>query len=278
MEKALEIVLYNTVAIVTGMLVTREKKEKERHLNTARSLEKSLVELKQTKQDLLQAEKLSAIGQLSAGLAHEIRNPLSSIKGAVNILAVDYPPEHKKHRMLKVLDCEADRLNKVLTAFLSFAKPQPLQSTRINLINKVEEVIGLLKMQAVSANIEIIRDFADSPPLIKLDEGQMGRVFLNIMLNAMQAMPDGGKLTVSIKKAILDKKEGLQLNIGDTGCGIKPEDMSDIFNPFFTTKSNGTGLGLAICYRIIKEHQGNIKITSRPQQGTLVSLWIPIES
>jgi signal transduction histidine kinase len=277
LEKGLEILLYNVVAMVTGILVAREKQEKERHLQTAQHLEKSLTDLKNMEQELLRAEKLSAIGQLSAGLAHEIRNPLSSIKGAIGILAADYPPEHKKHRILNVLDREADRLNEVLTNFLTFAKPQPMQSRPADVLNRLERVIGLIESQAQKAHIEIVRHYPSQLPLINMDEEQIGQVFLNLMLNAVQAMPEGGTLSISIQQAVKDGKSMLQIDFSDTGTGIKPEDLPNLFNPFFTTKQEGTGLGLAICYRIIEQHGGKIGVESKPGEGTTFSLWLPME-
>jgi signal transduction histidine kinase len=276
-EKGLEILLYNVVAVVTGVLVAREKQEKERHQHTAQHLERSLTELKDMERELLRAEKLSAIGQLSAGLAHEIRNPLSSIKGAVEILAADYPPQHKKHRMLKVLDREADRLNKVLTTFLSFARPQPMQPKPADIINQLEGVIGLIEAQAKKAGVDIVRHYPPELPLIKLDEEQMGQVFLNLMLNAVQAMPEGGKLTIRIRQAVKDGKPRLQLEFSDTGVGVKPEDLPNLFNPFFTTKPGGTGLGLSICYRIVEQHGGKIGVESKPGKGATFTLWLPLE-
>jgi two-component system sensor histidine kinase HydH len=277
LEKGLEILLYNVVGLVTGVLAAREKREKERHWHTAQHLEESLNELKSMEQELLQAEKLSAIGQLSAGLAHEIRNPLSSIKGAVEILAADYPPDHRKHRMLKVLDREADRLNKVLTNFLSFARPQKMQFKPSNAVDRLEGVIRLIEAQLTKAHIEIVRHYPDSPPLVVMDDEQLGQVFLNLLLNAIQAMPHGGKLNIDVRVVKTKKDPGLQLQFRDTGVGIKPEDLPNLFNPFFTTKQEGTGLGLAICYRIIEQHGGRIRVESEPGQGTTFSLWLPLE-
>ncbi len=277
MEKGLEIVLYNVVALVTGILAAREKEEKEKHQHTALNLEKSLAELKRMERELLQAEKLSAIGQLSAGLAHEIRNPLSSIKGAVEILAADFPPQHKKYRMLQILDKEADRLNKVLSSFLSFAKPQPMQFKPGDIINRLEKVIGLIEAQASRAGINIVRNYPAKPPPINMDKEQLGQVFLNLMLNSIQSMPEGGTLTINIQQVARDNKTMLKLSFSDTGAGIKPEDLPNLFNPFFTTKPEGTGLGLAICYRIIEQHSGRIEVESKPGEGTTFSLWLPQE-
>ncbi len=277
MEKGLEILLYNVVAIVTGVLAAREKREQERHRHTARHLEKSLTELKQMEQELLRAEKLSAIGQLSAGLAHEIRNPLSSIKGAVEILAPDYPPRHKKHRMLQVLDREADRLNEVLTTFLSFAKPQPMQLKKTDVIKRLDTVIGLIESQADKANINIICRYPDKLPLINMDEEKMGQVFLNLMLNAIQAMPQGGNLTIALNQVIKDGNPMLKLDFSDTGIGIKPDNLPNLFNPFFTTKQEGTGLGLSICYRIVEQHGGKIGVESKPGEGATFTIWLPLE-
>ncbi len=276
-EKGLEILLYNLVAIVTGTLAARGKAEKEKHRHTALNLEKSLAELKQVEGELLRAEKLSAIGQLSAGLAHEIRNPLSSIKGAAEILAADFPPQHKKHRMLLVLDREADRLNKVLSSFLSFAKPQSMQFKSGDIINRLEKVVGLIEAQANNADIKIVRQYPAKLPPINMDEEQLGQVFLNLLLNAIQSMSEGGELTIDIQQVVKDNKPMLKFYFSDTGAGIKAEDLPNLFNPFFTTKQEGTGLGLSICYRIIEQHAGKIGVESSPGEGASFSLWLPLE-
>ncbi len=277
LEKGLEILLYNVIAVVTGVLAARERQEKEKHWHTAQHLQKSLTDLKQMERELLQAEKLSAIGQLSAGLAHEIRNPLSSIKAAVEILAVDYPPQDNKHRILHLLDREADRLNEVLTTFLSFAKPQPMQFKPANVANRLEEMISLIKSQAKGSLVKIVRHYPTNLPLAYMDEERIGQVFLNLMLNAVQAMPEGGELDIRIREAANNGKFGLQLEFSDTGIGIKPGDLPNLFNPFFTTKHDGTGLGLAVCYRIIEQHGGRIDVTGQPGRGATFNLWLPLE-
>ncbi len=200
----------------------------------------------------------------------------AGIKAAVEILADDYSPQNNKHRILQLLDREADRLNEVLTTFLSFAKPHPMQSSPADVVKRLEGMIGLTKSQAKKSHVKIMRHHPPELPLINMDEERIGQVFLNLMLNAMQAMPQGGRLDIHIQQVIKDDKPGLQLEFSDNGEGIKSEDLPNLFNPFFTTKQEGTGLGLAVCYRIIEQHGGKTGVASQPGQGATFNLWLPL--
>ncbi len=272
MEKVLEIVLYNVIAVVTGVLATREKQSKERHRQTAQELETSLNELKSMEQDLVRAEKLSAIGQLTAGLAHEIRNPLGSIKGSAEILAGDYSPRDKKYKMSQILIKEVDRLNKVLTNFLAFARPTPLELVASDILQEIEYVIKFLESQAQTTGVKISRPQVCELPLLYVDREKMRQVFLNLMLNAIQAMPGGGEISIGVGKS---GQKGVIISISDTGTGISKEDLPNLFNPFFTTKKDGSGLGLAISYKIIQEHGGGIRVESEKGRGSRFTIVLP---
>ena len=272
-EKVLEIILYNVIALVTGHLISREREEKERHRQTAQELEKSLHELKSMEQELLRAEKLSAIGQLSAGLAHEIRNPLGSIKGAAEILGADYSRSHKKYKISQILIKEVDRLNKVLSNFLAFARPTPLALAPCDLSREIESTIKLIESQAENAGVKISRPRQRRMPPLLLDAEKIRQVLLNLMLNAIQAMPGGGEMKI---QAAYNGQKAL-ISISDSGQGIAEKDLPNIFNPFFTTKKGGSGLGLAISHTIIREHGGSIRVNSRPGQGSCFTIILPGE-
>ncbi len=276
LEKALEIALYNIVAVVTGALATREKNEKERHRQTALNLEASISELKKKEDELLRAQKLSALGQLTAGLAHEIRNPLGSIQGSAEILSADYSPGDKKYKISQILIKEAHRLNEVLTSFLSFAGPQPIKPARINILKELEGVIKLMEPQANGVGVKLEKDFQDTIPSVFIDRQRLRQVFINLIINAIQAMPRGGRLSISAQATVKEDKDFVRIDFIDTGEGISPENLPHIFNPFFTTKTEGAGLGLAISYKIVEEHQGNIKVRSSVGQGSIFTINLPL--
>ncbi|MBI5788768.1 MAG: sensor histidine kinase [Candidatus Schekmanbacteria bacterium] len=274
-EKALEMVLYNVVALVTGVLATREKEEKERHRKTAQELEKSLLELKSMERELLRAEKLSAIGQLTAGLAHEIRNPLGSIQGAAEIISRDFTPENPKHKMTQILLKEVERLNKVLTNFLDFARPAPLELSPTDLNKELESVIKFFDPQAKLAGVVINKTGAALLPMLSLDRERMRQVFLNLLLNALQAISGSGEINCKIEQVSVKNKDYLAVTIEDSGDGISRENLANIFNPFFTTKKSGSGLGLAISYKIVQEHGGQIQVESQVGKGSSFTVFLP---
>lgn len=275
MEKVLEIVLYNVIAVVTGILASREREEKERHQQTAQELEKSIQKRKSMEQELVRVEKLSAIGQLTAGLAHEIRNPLGSIKGAAEILGEDYSEGDNKYKMAQILVKEVDRLNKVLTNFLSFARPTPLELAPVDLCKELESVIKLLEPQAGIAKVKIKKTVAGQLPLISADREKLRQVFLNLILNAIQAMPNGGEINLELILSEDEDGSWINLTITDNGVGISREVMHNLFNPFYTTKKDGSGLGLAISHKIVQEHGGRIHVDSKEGQCSKFTIQLP---
>ena len=276
-EQYLEILLYNVIGGLTGLLAQRERQQKVRFQQTALTLEESYAKLREQADQILEieeqlrrADRLSAIGELSAGMAHEIRNPLGSIRGTAEILRDGIAEDDPRAEFAAILIREVDRLNRVVREFLEFARPRETDRMQIDLNPLLEEVLALVRQQAVKNRVEFIFS-PGTIPTIPADEGQLRQTFLNLVLNALQAMTDGGRLEVAT-----GMEEGrLRVHFRDTGVGIAPEDMEKIFNPFFTTRNEGTGLGLAICHRIIQGHGGRIDVTSRPGQGTTFTVSFP---
>jgi signal transduction histidine kinase len=228
---------------------------------------------------VLQADKLATVGELAAGAAHEIRNPLTSIRSTIQWLKRDLPVE--KHPMADGIIEEVDRIDGIIKGLLSLSRTSDLRLSSLDLQTLLGETLTLLEPECRSHDVIIQRDFAASPCTMLGDPSQLKQLFLNILLNAIQANSPGGTVNVAIR----DRGTGpsaaqlpLEVAITDTGSGIPDEILSKVFDPFFTTKENGTGLGLSISYGIASKHGGEIEIESRcsgPQHGTTVAVRLP---
>lgn len=234
-------------------------------------LENTLVyeEIRRTYQNLVQKERLAVLGELSAGLAHEIRNPLSHIRGSAQILSSSEGNPEKQAKFSRYIVEEVERLNNLLTDFLDFARPRELEMTPVD----VREVLdkSILIMQEEQNGVRIEKKFEQSVPKILADTDKLQQVFMNLIKNALEAMKDGGELTVTTHA----QNGNVMVEVKDTGGGIPKDVMDNIFNPFFTTKDSGTGLGLSIVSRIIEAHKGEIKIESEEGKGTKVVVTFP---
>jgi signal transduction histidine kinase len=236
-------------------------------------IQKTTADLRKTEAQLIRSEKLAALGQLAAGIAHEIRNPLTSINILIHSLKENLPSENSHWEDLKVIEEEIHRINEIVDQFLRFAKPASPQLERAEVTSLFEETLQLLRPQMGKLQIFVEKDFR-SLPLITFDNEQMKQVILNLLMNAIQAMPGGGQLR--LEGEVSKDGQWIQLSIHDSGIGIPPEDMNRLFDPFFSTKEGGIGLGLSIAHRIIDQHHGKIEVESTPGKGTLFTLWLPI--
>jgi signal transduction histidine kinase len=277
LEQYLEIVLYNVIGCLTGFLTQRERQQKLRYQNAAETLEASYLKLREQadqiieiEEQLRRADRLSALGELSAGMAHEIRNPLGSIKGTAEILRDGVSADDPKLEFAEILIREVDRLNGVLEDFLRFARPTPVEYGRFSLRSVVADVLDLTRQQAIRSHVEV-RLALDEDRNVPGQGEQIKQALLNLTLNALQAMPDGGLLEVSTRNL----PQEVQIKISDNGPGVAPEDRQRIFNPFVTTRESGTGLGLAITQRIVHGHDGHIILESTPGQGASFTVCLP---
>jgi two-component system, NtrC family, sensor histidine kinase HydH len=221
------------------------------------------------------AHRLAALGAMAAGLAHEIRNPLAGIKGAAQYLKAERLEDDAKD-MLDVVIHEVDRLNVVVSQFLEYARPFDLQRAPDHVNAIASHILQVLRAQGVPTNVQVIEDLAPELPALAVDRGRIAQVVLNLCQNALQAMPNGGTLTVRTRKRpARHGGEVLELAVADTGTGITAEALDQLFVPFFTTKETGTGLGLAISQRIIQAHGGEIEVQNRPGRGATFIVTLP---
>jgi signal transduction histidine kinase len=220
---------------------------------------------------MLRADRLATIGELAAGAAHEIRNPLTSIKSSLQYLEEKCRQETEK-KLLGVALQETDRIDEILSALLSFSRPSEIKKEQVDLVVTLEESLALISYQARAGSVEVETKFPPGPVFLNGDKSQIKQLFLNIFLNAIQAMERGGRFVCEILPLANEK---ILVRVTDTGDGIPEENMDKIYDPFFTTKKGGTGLGLSICYSIVKSHKGEIEVRSRLGQGTTVLVTLP---
>src|SRR6185437_11268030 len=213
------------------------------------------------------AERLAALGQLTAGLAHELRNPLASIKGSADLLARRSGNDAMTRELGEIISSEVDRTNLLVTRFLSFARPLDPQRETI-------DITAVIDRAAAHANVEIARDYSPDVPPLAIDPALMEQVFINLLSNAAQASEPGSPITVSTRR----KPHGIEIDIIDRGSGIPTDKIETIFNPFFTTKQTGVGLGLAIVSKIVDGHGGKMTVDSEPGKGSTFRVCLPLES
>ena len=220
---------------------------------------------------MIRSEKLAVVGQLAAGVAHEIRNPLTSLKGFTQLLKTKFgsdPPYY-----LDVMLEELERINFIVNEFMTFAKPHLTLYNTAPVEKLLQNVLAILEPQLVPSDINVVLKYEANLPLIYCDKNQLKHVFLNLIKNAIEAMQDGGEVLINVKQTHPDH---IQIQIIDQGVGIPDDIIRHIADPFFTTKETGTGLGLVVSYRIIEEHKGTIQISSKKNKGTTISITLPV--
>jgi signal transduction histidine kinase len=236
-------------------------------------IQKTTADLRKTEAQLIRSEKLAALGQLAAGIAHEIRNPLTSINILIHSMTENLPSGDSHKEDLEVIEEEINRINEIVDQFLRFAKPAPPLLEKADILSVLEETLQLLRPQIEKQRIVVRKEF-QTLPIIQMDREQMKQAILNLLLNAIQAMPAGGHLTLKAKNS--EDGQLIRLSIQDSGIGIPGDDLNKLFDPFFSTKEGGIGLGLSITHRIIDQHHGKIEVESVPGKGTVFTVWLPI--
>ena len=234
---------------------------------------RDLTEVQTLKREVETSRRLASLGRLAAGVAHEIRNPLSSIKGFATYFKERYRDNPDDQKTSETMIQEVDRLNRVITQLLEFARPPVIQKKRASLQNLIQHSLKMIERQASAKQIQVLSQLPSKTKEVELDPDGINQVLLNLYLNALEAMGQGGTLSVS-----LSADEGthwVKIIVSDTGAGIRREDLEHIFDPYFTTKQTGTGLGLAIVHKIIEAHGGEVRADSEIGRGTTVSLLLP---
>ena len=247
----------------SSMHITFEGKE------AVLSIGRDVTERKEQTEQLLQkSEKLALLGQMAAGIAHEIRNPLTSIKGFIQLFKTE---QHRKEYYDIVLS-ELDRINDIVGEFLVLAKPTAAVFAEKDVKELIKDVVTLINTQSILNNVQIFVEFECDLPRISCEENQLKQVLLNLLKNAIEAMPSGGSIDVKVKV----KEEGkISIQIIDQGIGIPKERIPTLGEPFYTTKEKGTGLGLMTCYKIIETHNGELTIESEVNEGTTIEIILP---
>ncbi len=225
---------------------------------------------------LFQAEKLATVGQLAGGVAHEVNTPASIISGRVEAMMLDSTRLNTRDKQdLSVIKGQADRIGQITRDLLLFAKRAPTEKTKVNLNEAVADALSLVSTPLRKANIHVLSEMKDEPITLWAHKNQIVQVILNLLTNAMDAMPGGGNLEINTSLITTGTPRAI-LQVTDTGTGIRAEDKDKIFDPFFTTKKTGTGLGLSVSYGIVQSHRGSIQVESGPGKGATFKVYLPL--
>ena len=281
---ALRIMFFFLAAMVVNRFAQQSRHQTQLYRDLAERLAETNRRLEKAQAEARRSERLAALGQLSAGLAHEIRNPLGVIKGSAEMLTQKLQASDEIARELAgYISTEVNRLGALVTEFLDFARPlhaQPQPADLIALLDRVLQIVAdrFNLKQEESKPVRVERHYASGLPLVPLDESLCEQAFLNLVQNAYEAMEDhGGTLRVEVQPATQNDREGVELRLADTGPGVPEELREEIFNPFVTTKKTGVGLGLSIVSKIVDGHHGSIHVENASGGGAVFTLFFPLE-
>lgn len=249
-----ELGMFFVIGAVTGFLGDQRRRERERAERINAELQTAYAELRETVGQLLQAERLSSLAEIASGVVHEVRNPLGAIKGAVEIIEDELAPDSPRREFARIAKTEVERIDKLVQEFFHFARPPKLAKTLVNVNELVQSVGKLCEQQAAAQNVTVTEDLASGLAPVSLDAEQIKQVLLNLGINALQAMPDGGSLVFRT----FQDETAVTVEVADTGGGIAPNVIGRIFDPFFTTKDKGSGLGLSVAHKIVAQHDGRL--------------------
>ena len=235
-----------------------------------------LTYIRSMEENIRRKDRLAAVGRVAAGLAHEIRNPLGAMRGAIQVLQLNTPPESSNATLMNIVLRESDRLNNIITNFLSYARPRVSDFSDVDVRQAVGDTFTLLKHSPDVKEHHILEaDLPALPVMISGDQTQLKQIFWNLARNAVGAMPDGGTLLVKLENL---NERRIKIEFRDTGCGMPASQVERLFEPFSASTTGGTGLGLSIVYQIVRDHNGTINVRSRENEGTLITVELPTES
>ena len=272
-ELYLRLIIFAAVGYLTNTLAAATREQSRRFQSAAEQLAAANRSLSEAEAAMRRSERLAALGQLSAGLAHELRNPLGTIRASAEMLARSLTGENEVAREVAgFISTEVDRTNLLVTRFLEFARPLQLRIAPVDLTRVLDSAVEHLERSSPHYDVAVYKNYAPEIGQLPLDADLMERVFYNLLLNAAQATPAGGAITIKTRLA----GDTAEIAVIDRGSGIAPKDMESIFNPFFTTKPEGVGLGLAIVAKIVDEHGGKMAVESEPGKGSVFHVHLPI--
>ncbi len=272
MNQYAEIIVFFLVGTVTGILADRGRRQRMELEAASEQLAKVNRDLQDSFEQIRRADRLSAIGQLSASLAHEIRNPLASIDGAANLVESPQTPEDMRRGAFAIIHKEIQRLNRLLTNLLDFARPRQPEFQAMDPDRLIDSIITLAGHSAQQKGIAIRKEVSPSTPSFECDPEQMKQVLLNLAINAVQAMTTPGEILVSARRT----DSAVMISVRDQGPGIADEDLDKVFNPFFTTKEAGTGLGLSVVHQIVTQHGGTVSVERNSDRGMTFAVLVPV--
>ncbi len=234
-----------------------------------------LTEIRSMEESVRRTDRLAAVGRIGAGLAHEIRNPLGAMRGAIQVLESTTPPDSMQADLMGIILRESDRLNSIITNFLSYARPKAGNFTETDVCEAIRDTLTLLRHSPdLKPKHKLIEEIPNEPVKIMADVTQLKQIFWNLARNALAAMPDGGSLRITLNKR---PNRRVKIVFADTGTGMTPEQVEQLFEPFANSTTGGTGLGLSIVYQIIRDHSGTINVTSAEGEGTTITVELPVE-
>ena len=278
-ELAIRNFFFFLAAIVVNRFATESRFQAQRYRALAEALEETNRQLAQAQEEKRRTERLAALGQLSAGLAHELRNPLAIMQGSSEMLSRRAASGDALTAELAAnISGEVNRLNNLITRFLNFARPSELHRKPVPLAPLLDRALKHVRDRWPEARVTVERRYADGLAAIPLDADLCEQAFTNLFLNAYEAMEEtGGVLRVAIAPANSAGRSGVEIEIADTGPGVPPELTTQIFNPFFSTKKTGVGLGLSIVSKIVDDHRGSVRVASESGKGARFRIFLPGE-
>ncbi len=272
-ELALRLLSFAAIGYLTQRLAEAHRLEARRAQDVAAQLAEANENLQEAEAAVRRSERLAALGQLSAGLAHELRNPLGTIRASAEMLRNSLPADNPTTAELTgFIASEVDRTNSLVTRFLEFARPLELRPRIADITEVLDRAISDLERHTPAYAVTVYRNYSPDVPPFSFDVELIERVFYNLLLNAAQASPPGGAVTV--KTRTMDGM--VEISVIDRGAGINPKDLENIFNPFFTTKKDGVGLGLAIVSKLVDLHNGTMKVESERGKGSVFRVFLPV--
>jgi signal transduction histidine kinase len=269
-----EIVMFLVVGAVAGILADRIRREREEHRQTAEELSRAYRRLQDTFERLRLLDRLSALGALSAGMAHEIKTPLGSIMGSIEILESAVPQGDDRREFVGILKKEIQRLSGIVSSHLDLVRPERLKRETQPLGDVVAAVVELTRKQAEREGVSLVLEVERGLPDVSIDAQQMRQAVLNLVINAIQSLPRGGHVAIRVARF----GERVQVLVEDDGSGLDEEALRRAFEPFYTRREGGTGLGLSIAFQIADQHGGDLRATNRPEGGARFVLELPLAS